>query len=59
MVNMQPTEMIDEEKRLVSCMDYYFLQEDGGRFKVSIPHKPYFFVRAATGREQEVCSFLR
>ena len=26
MVNMQPTEIIDEEKRLVSAMDYYFIQ---------------------------------
>ena len=26
----------DEERRLVSCVDFYFLQEDGGRFKVSL-----------------------
>ena len=26
MVNMQPAEVIDEEKRLVSAMDYYFIQ---------------------------------
>lgn len=26
MVNMQPTDVIDEEKRLVSAMDYYFIQ---------------------------------
>ena len=26
MVNMQPAEIIDEEKRLVSAMDYYFIQ---------------------------------
>lgn len=26
MVNMQPNELIDEEKRLVSSMDYYFIQ---------------------------------
>lgn len=26
----------DEEKRLVSAVDFYFIEEDGKRFKVSI-----------------------
>ena len=26
--------MLDEDKRLVSAVDYYFIQEDGARFKV-------------------------
>lgn len=26
--------MVDEEKRLVSAVDFYFVQEDGDRFKV-------------------------
>ena len=25
---------MDEDKRLVSAVDYYFIQDDGGRFKV-------------------------
>ena len=25
---------MNEEKRLVSSVDFYFVQEDGGRFKV-------------------------
>ncbi|KAH0625488.1 hypothetical protein JD844_015027, partial [Phrynosoma platyrhinos] len=29
------TEVLDEDKRLVSAVDYYFIQEDGNRFKVS------------------------
>lgn len=29
------TDILDEDKRLVSAVDYYFLEEDGSRFKVS------------------------
>lgn len=29
------TEILDEDKRLRSAVDYYFIQEDGSRFKVS------------------------
>lgn len=29
------TEILDEDKRLVSAVDYYFIQDDGSRFKVS------------------------
>lgn len=29
------TEILDEDKRTVSAVDYYFVQEDGRRFKVS------------------------
>jgi len=28
------TDILDEDKRLVSAVDYYFIQEDGSRFKV-------------------------
>ena len=27
-------EIPDEDKKLISCVDYYFVQDDGGRFKV-------------------------
>uniref|UniRef100_A0A3B4B4F5 DNA polymerase epsilon catalytic subunit n=1 Tax=Periophthalmus magnuspinnatus TaxID=409849 RepID=A0A3B4B4F5_9GOBI len=36
LINMHPTEILDEDKRLVSAVDYYFIQEDGSRFKVHI-----------------------
>lgn len=29
------TEILDDDKRMVSAVDYYFIQEDGSRFKVS------------------------
>lgn len=28
-------EILDEDKRMISAVDYYFIQEDGSRFKVS------------------------
>jgi len=52
--------MLDEEKRLVSSVDFYFVQEDGDRFKVlclvtmvmvnlvipqiTMPFQPYFYI---------------
>ncbi|XP_064227685.1 DNA polymerase epsilon catalytic subunit A-like [Aotus nancymaae] len=33
LINMHPTEILDEDKRLVSAVDYYFIQDDGSRFK--------------------------
>ncbi len=29
------TEILDDDKRMISAVDYYFIQEDGSRFKVS------------------------
>ena len=28
-------DILDENKQLISAVDYYFLEDDGGRFKVS------------------------
>ncbi|XP_023244243.1 DNA polymerase epsilon catalytic subunit A-like [Centruroides sculpturatus] len=58
LVNMHPTEILDEDRRLVSAVDYYFVQEDGNRFKVSFPFNPYFYIAVKNNCEQEVSSFL-
>ncbi|KAB1255674.1 DNA polymerase epsilon catalytic subunit A [Camelus dromedarius] len=58
LINMHPTEILDEDKRLVSAVDYYFIQDDGSRFKVALPYKPYFYVATRKGCEREVSSFL-
>uniref|UniRef100_A0A674ICI0 DNA polymerase epsilon catalytic subunit n=1 Tax=Terrapene triunguis TaxID=2587831 RepID=A0A674ICI0_9SAUR len=56
LINMHPTEILDDDKRLVSCVDYYFIQEDGSRFKVSpFNLRPLVSVQ---GCEREVSSFL-
>ncbi|XP_063171878.1 DNA polymerase epsilon catalytic subunit A [Candoia aspera] len=58
LINMHPTEVLDEDKRLVSAVDYYFIQEDGSRFKVALPYRPYFYIAAQKGCDREVSSFL-
>jgi len=39
-------------------VDYYFIQEDGSRFKVSYPYKPYFYILTRKECIQEVSAFL-
>lgn len=43
LLNMHATELLDDDKRLIAAVDYYFIQEDATRFKVSLPFKPYFY----------------
>ncbi|XP_035661114.1 DNA polymerase epsilon catalytic subunit A-like [Branchiostoma floridae] len=58
LINMHPADVLDENKRLVSAVDYYFIQDDGSRFKVSYPFKPYFYIAVRKDSEREVSSFL-
>ena len=37
-------DVLDETKRLVSAVDFYFIQDDGQRFKATIPFQPYFYI---------------
>ncbi|XP_015904688.2 DNA polymerase epsilon catalytic subunit A [Parasteatoda tepidariorum] len=56
--NMHSTEILDEDKRLISAVDFYFVEDDGSRFKATLPYKPYFYVATVKGAEQEVASYL-
>nr|CAD7446163.1 unnamed protein product [Timema bartmani] len=58
LINMHTTEILDEDKRLISAMDYYFIQEDDTRFKVSLPFKPYFYILTKKDCTQEVSAYL-
>ncbi|KAF6729488.1 DNA polymerase epsilon catalytic subunit A [Oryzias melastigma] len=58
LINMHPTEILDEDKRMISAVDYYFIQEDGSRFKVALPFKPYFYIATKKNCEREVISYL-
>lgn len=49
---------MDEDKRLISAVDYYFIQEDGNRFKVSVPFSPYFYILTKKELTQEVSAFI-
>ena len=36
---------MDEGKRqLVSAVDFYFIEEDGRRFKATVTFEPYFYI---------------
>ncbi|XP_072929758.1 DNA polymerase epsilon catalytic subunit 1 isoform X2 [Epargyreus clarus] len=58
LINMHTAEILDEDKRLVAAMDYYFIEMDGSRFKVSLMFQPYFLIMARKECEQEVIQYL-
>uniref|UniRef100_A0AC35TLD7 DNA polymerase epsilon catalytic subunit n=1 Tax=Rhabditophanes sp. KR3021 TaxID=114890 RepID=A0AC35TLD7_9BILA len=59
LVNIQPSEMIDEQtKDICSCVDYYFLEENGERFKIAYPFKPYFLIGTVERWEIAVSNYL-
>lgn len=49
---------MDDNQRLVSAVDFYFVEEDGNRFKVSLPYQPYFYIATQKEGEREVSLFL-
>ncbi|XP_039283003.1 DNA polymerase epsilon catalytic subunit 1 [Nilaparvata lugens] len=58
LINMHTTEILNEDKRLVSAVDYYFMEENAKRFKVSYIFKPYFYVLARKECIKDVSIFL-
>ncbi|VDK87417.1 unnamed protein product, partial [Onchocerca ochengi] len=59
LLNVQAAEMIDEEtKNIIAVCDFYFLQEDGERFKISYPFRPYLYIAALPSFEHQVLSYL-
>lgn len=51
-------ELLDDDKRLISIVDYYFIKEDGSRFKISLPFTPYFYILPRKENMQEIIQFL-
>lgn len=49
---------MEDDKQLITGVDYYFLEEDCSRFKVSLPYNPYFYILCQDGTNQEVITFL-
>ena len=59
LINMHACEVVDADKRLLAAVDYYFIQEDGKRFKVFVPFLPYFYVKCKSDEViQETSAFL-
>lgn len=58
LINMHSTEIQDEDRRLISAVDYYFIEENGNRFKVSLPFSPYLYILVKKEFMQEVSTYL-
>lgn len=58
LINMHATEIIEDDKRLMSGVDYYFLEEDCTRFKISYPYNPYFYILCKKDTYEEVSTGL-
>lgn len=57
---MHPTVFRDSEtNQCKSGVDYYFLEQNGERFKVCVPYQPYFLLRVKDKTEAECEQFLR
>lgn len=60
LINMHSTTIPSEEYlQGYSGVDYYFLDEEGGSFKVTYQHDPYFFLTIHSGFESEVEETLK
>ncbi|KAK6456843.1 DNA-directed DNA polymerase epsilon, catalytic subunit A [Scheffersomyces xylosifermentans] len=60
LVNMHATTIPSEEYLPgYSGVDYYFLDEEGGSFKVTLQYDPYFFLEVIPTHESEVEEWLR
>ncbi|KZC07383.1 PREDICTED: DNA polymerase epsilon catalytic subunit A [Dufourea novaeangliae] len=58
LINMHATEIIEDDKRLLSGIDYYFLEADCTRFKISYPYCPYFYILCKKDTYEEVSNGL-
>ncbi|XP_065339696.1 DNA polymerase epsilon catalytic subunit 1 [Cloeon dipterum] len=58
LINMRVATIVNAEGALVSAMDFYFIEEDGSRFKASLPYQPYFLVLADREKIDGVGTYL-
>lgn len=60
LINMHSTTIpSDEYLTGYSGVDYYFLDEEGGSFKVTYQYDPYFFITSSANTESEVEETLK
>jgi len=58
--NMHSTSIEDEKiPGGRAGVDYYFIEEDGGTFKATVEHDPYFLIAVKKSREAEVEEWCR
>lgn len=60
LVNFQPTSQeVSQVPNGRSCVDFYFIDDEGGYFKTTIKYDPYFLLKCSPGSETAVEEFLR
>ena len=58
--NMHSTTIEDEKTAGGRAgVDFYFIEEDGGTFKATVEHDPYFLIAVRKGKEAEVEEWSR
>ena len=55
---MHAGDTINEDGQLVSCVHYYFIKQDGDRFKVRLTYQPYFYIEPRLGLEHEIANYV-
>lgn len=43
---------------MVAAVDYYFIKDDGSRFRITQPFQPYFYLLAKKEYVQEVSAYI-
>merc|ERR1719318_2001989 len=47
-----------EDRRLLGAVDYYFIEEDGARFRVSMPYRPYLYLHIKQDQVEATMAFI-
>jgi DNA polymerase epsilon subunit 1 len=58
LVNFKTTSVVNEDDQHLSAIEYYFVEENGGTFKVTKDYEPYFYIGTKPGMEQQVEQYL-
>ena len=58
LLNLLPTTVIRDGENEEAAVDVYFLQQDGGTFRVTILHQPHFYIRVEDHFLKDVVGML-
>ena len=59
LLNFNTSVAVSDNQQEASCLELFFLQQDGTTFKVFYDYRPYFFVEARANTHKEVASYLQ
>lgn len=59
LLNFNTSVSVGDDKLEYSCLEMFFLQQDGSCFKIFYDYRPYFFVEARADTHKEVATYLQ